>query len=188
MNTVYLASKSPRRKELLKKIIKDFTAIEPQVEETESGGVLSPKKLALYNARIKAEYVYNLYGGFAIGADTVVELDGKLFFKPQSVDEARAMLQDLSGKTHKVITGVCVIGQTAHQEAVTSYVTFNDLSDQFIESYIKSGSPFDKAGGYGIQDSENFCKKLVGSKLNVIGFPVKTVKRLLILSGCNLTK
>lgn len=184
MNTVYLASKSPRRKELLKKVIKEFTAVEPRVEEAESGGMFSAKQLALHNARIKAEYVYNLYGGIAIGADTVVELDGRLLFKPQDETEARAMLKSLSGKTHRMITGVCVKGKTTHEAAVTSYVTFNDLSDEFIENYIKSGSPFDKAGGYGIQDSEKFCKKLAGSKSNVIGLPVRTVKRLLKLCGC----
>ncbi|MDD4003351.1 MAG: Maf family protein [Clostridia bacterium] len=180
---VYLASQSPRREQLLKKIVKDFKIVVPDVTEQEQSSKLTPKQLALYNARIKAENVYKKTGGFVIAADTVVAIGNDLLFKPQNQQEAYKMLFSLSGKTHRVITGVYVIGVTANQAAVTSYVTFNRLDRQFIDSYIKSGKCYDKAGGYGIQDSSEFAKKLSGSKCNVIGLPIKTVKRLLELSG-----
>jgi septum formation protein len=181
---VYLASQSPRREQLLKKIIKDFKIVVPDVtEKEEQFSQFTPKQLALYNARIKAEDVYKKTGGFVIAADTVVAYGNELLFKPQNRKQAYEMLSLLSGKTHRVITGVCVIGDTAHEAAVTSYVTFNRLDKKFIDDYIESGKCYDKAGGYGIQDSVEFARKLSGSKSNVIGFPVKTVKRLLKLSG-----
>ena len=179
---IYLASQSPRRKELIKKITNNFTAVNPKTEETEKG--LNPKNIALQNARKKAIAVKKIYkNDFVIGADTVIELNGQSLGKPKNEKQAFDMLQALSGKTHKVITGVCVIGEKEISKSCITYVTFNDLTKDFILNYIKSGKPFDKAGGYGLQDSENFAKSVKGSRLNVIGFPVKMVKNMLKQAG-----
>lgn len=181
---IYLASNSPRRRELVKKITNNYTVVTLQTEEKSQESGLKSKEIALYNAKIKAEAVYNIKGGFVVGADTVVDLDNTVLGKPVDEKDARNMLKLLSGKTHRVITAVCVMANNkTFLQSCTSYVTFNDLSEDFISEYIKSGQAFDKAGSYGIQDSVMFVKKLSGSKINVIGFPVRVVKKLLIKAG-----
>lgn len=183
---IYLVSASPRRRELIKKITDNFTTLSADIIEAEEG--YKPAELALFNAYSKAKWARNkIKDGFIISADTVVAIGSKCLGKPAGVIEAEYMLKLLSGKTHKVITGVCVINPNGEvfKRACVTYVTFNELSGKFINDYIQSGKPFDKAGGYGIQDSQHFAKKLCGSRLNVIGFPVKTVKNLLLKSGYN---
>lgn len=114
-----------------------------------------------------------------IGCDTVVDLDGKVLGKPRSCDEAVAMLRSLSGRAHKVHTGVCVLSANAmYLFADTSTVTFEDLSDIRIQAYVGTGSPMDKAGAYGIQDS-GFVKKIVGSYDNVMGLPTERLSGVL---------
>lgn len=185
---LYLVSASPRRRELIKKITDNFKTLSADVQEQEEG--LNPARLAVYNAAIKAQWARErVQDGYIIGADTVVAIKKIILGKPQNIKQAESMLKTLSGNTHKVITGICVInpqGQIFSRACIT-YVEFNKLDNTFISQYINSGKPFDKAGGYGIQDSVLFVKKIKGSRLNVIGFPVKTVKNLLSKAGYNNT-
>jgi len=181
---VYLASRSPRRRELMKKVTEDFVCVDPGAEEIKGGNGLSPKKVALSNARLKALSAYEKYGGTCVGADTIVVLGEKVLGKPSGREEALKMLKELSGKTHKVITAVCVKNSGVEiLSSCTSYVTFNELEYGFIEEYVDSGKAYDKAGAYGIQDTDRLVKKLRGSRANVIGFPVKMVKRMLKEAG-----
>jgi septum formation protein len=181
---LYLVSSSPRRRELIKKITKDFTVLSSDVKEIEEG--FRPVKLALLNAEAKAEWAYDrIRDGFIIAADTVVAVNGKILGKPKDHTDAENMLRTLSAKTHRVITGVCVINPEGEKftRACISYVEFNALSEEFIRSYVLSGKASDKAGSYGIQDNDYFVKKLKGSRNNVIGFPVRTVRNLLKKAG-----
>ena len=114
-----------------------------------------------------------------IGCDTVVDDDGKLLGKPLNESHARQMLRELSGKTHKVHSGVCIAysgGIAAFTE--TTSVTFRELTDEEIQAYVATGSPLDKAGAYGVQDS-GFVSKVDGSYNNVVGFPTEKIFALL---------
>lgn len=173
-----LASNSPRRRELLSKLNYKFDVIPADCEEFTNAANTDDmvKELAAH----KALNVYKKYPeSVVIGCDTVVDLDGKVLGKPHSYDDAVAMLQALSGKTHKVHTGVCVMSKLAiYIFAETSLVTFDNLSEQRIYSYVDTGSPMDKAGAYGIQDS-GFVKDITGSYDNVMGFPTERLNSIL---------
>lgn len=175
---VILASASPRRKELLKKLVKGFLVIPSEFDENIPFDEASEyaKKLSFF----KAEEVFKRFcNDIVIGADTIVVLDGKILGKPHDEAQAKIMLDELSGRSHFVITGVTVMSK---QKTVTfaeiSTVTFKKLTDTDIENYIKTGSPFDKAGGYGIQDS-GFVEKISGSFDNVVGLPVEKLGEVL---------
>ena len=172
-----LASASPRRQELLLKIAPKFSVVPSAFEER---GAYGAQDTALAFARGKAEEVFWRYPeALVLGADTVVVLGERVFGKPSSKQEAYGMLRALSGKTHSVFTGVCLVKAGARREAVAeTKVTFHDLSDALIEEYIASGSPFDKAGGYGIQDG-GLVRRIEGSYTNVVGLPLETVKAFL---------
>jgi septum formation protein len=173
---IILASGSPRRKQLLKQIGVNFTTEISGVDETIDLD-LSPERVAKYFALEKAKKVsLNFPKKLVIGADTLVEYDGKILGKPKDEKESFKMLRMLSGKTHKVITGVSLqykdekVNKTFHE---TTKVTFNDLSDKYILHYIKTYSPFDKAGSYGIQDWFAVCvRKIDGCFYNVMGLPL----------------
>lgn len=150
---VILASKSPRRKELLGDIVDNFEIITAEVDETLSPdvhpsvgvGILAVRKGAAVAAMLDPDCL-------VISSDTLVELDGIPLGKPDGVDGAHAMLRTLSGKTHSVHTGVAVHYRGGVVSGVaTSRVTFCELSDEDIEWYISTGEPMDKAGAYGIQ-------------------------------------
>lgn len=145
------------------------------------------KKLAL----VKAKSVANSYGGVIIGADTIVVLNGRILGKPATSDEAKRMLKLLSGKEHKVYTGIAIIDpekKSSYVDYEVSKVRFRVLSMDEINYYVKSKSPMDKAGGYGIQDDfgSTFVSKINGDYFNVVGLPVvKTylgLKKILNLS------
>lgn len=173
-----LASNSPRRKELLSKLNYNFTII-PSVGEEVSTARL-PVDIAKELANRKALEVFRAHpDAVVIGCDTVVELDGKLLGKPKDDAQATQMLNALSGKTHLVHTGVCVV----HKMGVwlfadTTEVVFVQLTDKQIADYVATGSPLDKAGAYGIQDS-GFVSHIVGSYDNVVGFPTERVAEIL---------
>lgn len=173
-----LASNSPRRKELLSKLNYTFDVIPADCEERTNAA--SPADMVKELAVRKALNVYRQHNdSCVIGCDTVVDLDGKVLGKPHSYDEAAAMLAALSGKTHKVHTGVCVMSATAVYVFVdSSLVTFDKLSDQRILNYVDTGSPMDKAGGYGIQDS-GFVKDITGSYDNVMGLPTERLANII---------
>ena len=176
---IILASKSPRRQELLKYITEDFTVKTAEVDEALPDGI-SPKEAVLYLSKIKAVPFEN-ENGIIIGADTVVAIDGVILGKPDGKSDAKAMLRLLSGKTHSVFTGVTVIkNKEYHSFAVETKVTFFELSDSEIEAYVNTLEPLDKAGAYGIQGYGSLLvEKIDGDYFNVVGLPVSKLNRLL---------
>lgn len=176
---IILASASPRRRELLKQIVGDFEII-PAVGEERADFTLPPEQIVCALAEHKCGEVFEKYPDCTvIGCDTIVYFKGNVLGKPKSREEAVKTLKALSGNVHSVYTGVCV--RTA-QKCLTGYerteVTFNKLSDGFIESYVNGGSPMDKAGCYGIQD-EGVVGSYDGSYTNVVGLPVGLAEKML---------
>ncbi len=176
---VILASASPRRKSLMNYLYEEFRVIPADIRE------LVPKDLAVdkcpeYLANMKAEYVAKGYAKcLVIGCDTSVIIDGKSLNKPRSTADARLMMQMLSGKVHRVITGCCLyyMGQS-YSFSETTEVEFYELTENEIEEYINSTEPYDKAGGYGIQNrAALFVKGIRGDYNNVVGLPVARLKR-----------
>lgn len=175
-----LASNSPRRKELLEKLNYEFITAPSQCEEISTAETAKDKCLEIACRKAMDVFERNTED-VVIGCDTVVEIDGKLLGKPKTVAEAKEMLGELSGKTHSVHTGACVASPSGIWTfAETSLVTFKMLSGEVIDAYVKSGSPFDKAGGYGIQDS-GFVENIEGNYDNVMGFPSNRIDRILKL-------
>lgn len=178
MNYV-LASASPRRKELFSLIVSDFEIV-PATAEEKVNISLFPEQMALSLAESKCDEVFKLCPeSTVIGCDTIVVFEGEILGKPKDKADAVKTLKRLSGKTHYVITGVCVRNK---RKKITDYdrteVKFNPLSEQFILDYVEGGSPMDKAGSYGIQD-EGIVKEYFGSYTNVVGLPVSLVKKLM---------
>lgn len=174
-----LASKSPRRQELMKRVSSDFVVVSVDINE-ESSYTLSPINAVEDIAKRKGEAVEKLYpNDLIISADTIVVLDDIIIGKPVNKADAKRILKELSGKTHYVHTGFRIKYLSKEILAhVTSEVIFNQLSDELIDKYVASGSPLDKAGAYGVQDNDKYpiIKKVIGSIDNVIGFPVKEIK------------
>ena len=175
MRTLILASNSPRRRELLQKLGYTFQ-VEPSCGFLEGRG-LSARDTALAFARGKAEEVFSRFPeAVVLGADTVVALDEEILGKPKSREDAVRMLRALSGKTHTVFTGVCVLSKGYAESAVVgTEVIFNELSEELINDYVESGLPFDRAGAYGIQDGYPLVKEIHGSYTNVVGLPTEKV-------------
>ena len=187
-----LASKSPRRKDLMKFISSDFLIATEDIDE-ESSYSLSPIEAVVMDiAKRKGQEVYKSYpDDLVISADTIVVIDNQILGKPIDKEDAHRILRKLSGRTHYVYTGYAL-----HYKGkdvvnfVKSEVIFNELSDELIETYINTGSPMDKAGAYGAQDSDRkfpIIKNIIGSYDNVIGFPVKEIKDSIeeLISSCD---
>ena len=174
-----LASQSPRRKELLSEAGIPFTVVPSSYEEKGEG--LSPEETVRLFSAGKAEEVYSRFPQAAVlGADTVVALDGEIFGKPRTEDGAKEMLRRLSGRTHSVFTGVCLMcGGVKKQAVCETCVTFYELSEEFIERYVQEARPMDKAGAYGIQDGYRLVKSYEGSYTNVVGLPMELVREYL---------
>ena len=175
------ASQSPRRRELLSHITPDFTVKVSEADETLDGS-LTPEEAVKYLAGIKGEAVAKDFcNDTVISADTIVVSDNSILGKPHSPEEAFAMLRMLSGRTHSVFTGVCII--TPDKRicfAEKTLVTFTDLSDEEINAYIRTGEPFDKAGGYGIQGKGSvLISSINGDYYNVMGLPVARLNKIL---------
>lgn len=178
---IILASKSPRRKELLSFITTDFTVKSADVDETLPQGI-TPDKAVEYLSKIKAEPLKN-ESDIVIGADTVVALDGKILGKPRDEADAFATLRMLSGREHSVFTGVSVIkGEKIETFSVQTKVKMFELTDKEIEEYIETAEPFDKAGSYGIQGKGSLLvEKIDGDYFNVVGLPISRLNRVLKL-------
>ncbi len=178
---VILASKSPRRKQILSEIIKDFTIIPSNAEEIVDL-TLPPEEIVKNLAATKAQDVFKTnLDCVVIGSDTIVYFNGKVLGKPKDEQDAYNTLSLLSGNVHKVYTGVCVC--TKLQTTCfycCSTVEFNILSDKFIRDYIATGSPMDKAGSYGFQDNPALVKCYSGSFTNIIGLPKDELKKTLV--------
>lgn len=175
-----LASQSPRRRELMRLISADFI-VRPSDFDESAVAESDPITLVRRLARGKAAAVEHAPEDIVIGCDTVVTLDGKIFGKPHSREDARRMMETLSGRTHSVITGVCVLlGDSVRQFECETRVTFYPLTVGEIESYISTDEPYDKAGGYGIQERGGlFVERIEGDYSNVVGLPVAGLYRLL---------
>lgn len=174
---IILASKSPRRKELLSLITTDFIIDSADVDETLPKNI-SPSDAVLYLSKIKAQPFKNS-GNIVIGADTVVALDGKILGKPKDFDDAFSMLKMLNGNTHSVFTGVTIIkDEKSTSFFVKTDVKMYNLSESEIEDYINSGESFDKAGSYAIQGKGSLLvEKIDGDYFNVVGLPVSRLAR-----------
>lgn len=173
-----LASESPRRKELIKKITSDFIVVPSNVDESLLH--ITPHDLPAELSKLKAYSVFSKYpNDEVLACDTVVILDGELMGKPKTKKEAFDMLSKLSDKKHVVISGYTYISKDKEiTRTVRTYVYFNKLTPELINRYIESGSPMDKAGAYGIQDEEfDLVSHIEGDFDNVIGLPVNDIKQ-----------
>ena len=175
-----LASASPRRAELVRRLGCDFEIRPTDAEEV---SLPTAEATAAANAKLKAHSLPSEDGCVVLGADTVVSsADDRPLGKPHSEEEAFAMLRELCGRTHTVITGIYLTDgrRSVHAEEKTA-VTFAPLDEETVRAYVSTGKPFDKAGGYGIQDKElgRLVVRVDGDIDNVIGLPVAAVRRLL---------
>lgn len=173
---VILASKSPRRQELLRLMDIDFRIVLKEVDESYPDH-LSPEEIAVYIAEKKAKaFDESVDDEIVLTADTIVSIDGLILGKPETTDDAFRMLQTLSGKVHRVITGVCLLYK--HQFNLfhdVSEVFFRKLSDEEIRFYVDKYQPLDKAGAYGIQEWIGLIgiDRINGSYTNVVGLPTE---------------
>ena len=182
---IFLASKSPRRKKLLKQLNLNFRILDIEIDEKISNGekpVHAVKRLSLDKLNEAKNYVKK---GIIITADTIVVLDKKIIGKPVNNKDAQRILKKLSGKTHSVYTGFSIFN-SVKGKTITDYektlVTFRKLTSNEIEDYIKTSSPMDKAGAYGIQDDFGavFIEKINGCYYNVVGLPLTKVYKSLL--------
>ena len=183
---IILASNSPRRKELLNGLDLDYEVrVLPDIEETYPD-TLPTEEIPLYIAEEKAAAYQSVMedDDLIITADTVVVLGDEVLGKPTDLDDARRMLRELSGQTHQVITGVCLMSKNKKRSfAVTTDVTFKQLTDDEIDYYVDTYRPLDKAGAYGIQEWIGYIgvTGLNGSYFNVMGLPVQRIYKELKL-------
>jgi len=172
-----LASGSPRRKELLKKVFPEYTVIVPNVDERLLD--LDPKDLAAEESKMKAYAIHARYPNDAVLAcDTIVVLDGRILGKPKDEAEAIRMLGKESGKRQVVLSGYTYIDAKREiTRTVMTYVYFNPLSEELIQKYVKEKHPLDKAGAYGIQDGYPLINRIDGSYDNVMGLPSEDIAK-----------
>jgi septum formation protein len=190
MRQIVLASSSPRRKELLEKFGLCFTVDAGSFREDLSQG-MEPHKLAREISLGKADSVAWKYpDAVVIGVDTFGILGNRILGKPETEDEARAMLSAISDRSHLVITGFTVIDTASGKivsHSVETKVYMRQLSPQEIESYIKTGEPLGKAGGYAIQGlGALFVEKIEGDYLNVVGLPMYALMNTLKEFGISI--
>ena len=184
-----LASNSPRRSELLRNAGFDFEVIPSDVDEGEPSSGEPPEQYARRVARTKALRVAVRVpsGSLVLGADTIVAIGGLVLGKPSGPFDATRMLRMLSGQTHEVITAICLVRAPDQILAVKheiSFVTFCELSEEEIRSYIASHEPFDKAGAYAIQGlASKFVIHISGCYFNVVGLPVSLLYEVLKTIG-----
>jgi len=174
-----LASTSPRRTELLRLLGVEFKAVAAGVSEIEHDE-LSSRELAQVNAYRKARAVAKKHPDFMVlAADTVVSLEGKLFGKPATLEDAYLMLEELQGRAHEVVTAVCLLHLRQRRQKIfceSTIVKFRPLDAVKIRRYLTHVNPLYKAGGYGIQErGEELVEKIAGSYTNVVGLPLERV-------------
>ena len=181
MSKIVLASQSPRRKEIMETAGFEFEIIVSNAEEKIEEN-LSPEEVAKSLSLQKAQAVaVDNPEKIVIGADTIVVLDNEILGKPKDKNDAYKMLKKLSGKAHKVYTGIAVIcGEKIVNEAVSTEVEFYELSDDEIIKYIETNEPMDKAGSYGIQGRGCLLVKgIKGDYFNVVGLPIATLSKII---------
>jgi septum formation protein len=175
-----LASASPRRRELLAALGVEFEVVVPEVEELTEG---DPAEVVVENALRKARAGLETAGAEAgqlvLGVDTDVVLDGRILGKPATEHDARERLEALSGRTHAVLSGVALVGDSERTALAASEVTFRDLADADVGRYVDSGEWRDRAGGYAIQGlGSTLVERLHGDFSNVVGLPLRTLLEL----------
>ncbi len=180
-----LASKSPRRRDILSSVGLDFKIMESDVDESKISKDLPPRFYVQELAMLKSTDIASKLsaGHLVIGADTVVVSDGEIVGKPKDFNEAFSMLSSFSDKSHTVVSGISVTN-TDDMTTVTDFcetqVYFSPMTDEEITDYINTYKPYDKAGAYGIQEYAGvFVKKIDGDYYNVVGLPLSTLYRLL---------
>lgn len=190
---IFLASQSPRRRELLAQLGVAFAVLHADIEEIPDPGE-EPESYVRRVARDKAQEGWRLIGqtshadALVIASDTEVVLDGRIFGKPKDAEDAQRMLQVLSGRTHEVMSSVRVIsaGQ-AFEDVCVSRVRFASLDDATIAAYVASREPFGKAGAYAIQGrGASLVERLEGSYSGVMGLPLFETARLLRRAGISV--
>lgn len=186
MARIILASSSPRRNELMQNLQIPYEVMTPDIDENIEGQIapsLYVKELALLkgSAVLKKCLSAHKKDAIVIAADTVVVCDHCILGKPKDREQARAMITQLSGREHEVLSGICVLNQqTAVSRYASTKVHFHALSAQTIEDYIATKEPYDKAGGYGMQGyAKTFVKKVEGDYYNVVGLPMSLLCRML---------
>lgn len=185
MKKIILASKSPRRKEILEDSGVKFEIVVSDADESVVPKTLSPEiyvsQLSLLKAACSAKNLHGDY--FVIGSDTIVEYNGEFLGKPKTEDEAFDIINRLSGNEHRVYSGICVF-DTKTGRAETDFectkVYFKTLSESQIREYVKSDEPYDKAGGYAIQGTSGvFVDRIDGDYHNVVGLPLEKLIKLM---------
>ena len=182
-----LASASPRRRELLRRLVATFEVRPSDIPEALEPGPLTQAVAALALAKARA-VAADAPDAVVLGADTIVRLGAEVFGKPAGADDARAMLRRLRGQWHEVITGIAVVGRAGEAtSAVASRILMGDVDDATIDAYVATGEPLDKAGAYAIQGAGGaLVAGLVGSYSNVIGLPLDETAALLARFGVSL--
>jgi len=177
--TLILASGSPRRRELLAVLGRPFAVVVPEIGETPLPGE-KPRAFAERMAEEKAAAVEG--DGTIVAADTIVVLEGGILGKPVDAADAREMLRALSGRSHEVVTGVCVKGRNRTTVfSVATEVVFRTLEEAEIEAYVATGEPMDKAGAYAVQGgAAHMVRAINGSYTNVVGLPICELHEALI--------
>ena len=196
--SIVLASASPRRAALLRQLGVSFTQMACADDEPRPAGI-GPSAHATEAARGKARGVRSLLQTrnprpdqtIVIGADTLVCIDGEILGKPLDRSDAARMLTALSGNTHQVYTGICILSPygTQMEDCSCTQVAFKPLSAADIESYVNSGEPMDKAGSYGIQGlGARFVERIEGCYYNVVGLPLSLLTNLMQSAGYDFTQ
>lgn len=174
-----LASASPRRKELLKKITPDFLVLPSNVDESVLSGSVIPSEYAKEESRLKAYDVFSKHKeDEVLSCDTIVVLEGRILGKPKNEEDAFKMLRLESGKPQIVLSAYTYISKEKEiTRTVSTKVFFRDLTDEEIRKYIALFQPLDKAGSYGIQDPFPLIERIEGSFDNVMGLPVEDLRK-----------
>lgn len=183
---IILASASPRRRELLSLIIDDFRVLISEFDESSLPAGLAPEDHVVRAACSKARQIsWQNRDSLVIGADTIVVVDDEILGKPVDETDAARMLRLLSGRSHEVYSGICIISEEMERQAAErTEVVFRELSDETISKYVATGEPKDKAGAYGIQGKGAVLVKCIsGCYSNVVGLPLYKLSVLLKDSG-----
>ncbi|MGZ8921112.1 MAG: Maf family protein [Limisphaerales bacterium] len=177
MRRLILASASPRRSELLRSLEVAFEVVSSSAEELHDAKLSAPE-ICETNAQLKAEQVAALHPEeVVLGADTLVTVESRIYGKPPDLDAAKKMLRELSGRTHEVVTGVCLVQKSSGKRSVfheVTRVTFKTLTEETVAAYVTAVAVLDKAGAYGIQEKgEMLVERIDGSWSNVVGLPLE---------------
>ena len=183
---IVLASASPRRRDIMRTLGLSFAVEASSVDETVTPGALIDE-VVLDLALLKARDVAARHSdALVVAADTLVELDGRIFGKPVDAGDARRMLLAMRDRTHRVATGLVLRdGERERTSLIETLVTFRPIAEAEIDAYIATGEPLDKAGAYGIQGlGAAFVSRIEGDYYNVAGLPVAALNQLLLEAGC----